>query len=944
MLPGQLPQWLDYALSENTAAAMFRGLQGLSARWGELIAAAQAIMGSYQDLPVGNAEQLYDEHKALPLIAASRILDAASQRPSGLPDEDRQYLAVVAAVAFAMYGNFPSATAVVRRTLATFPVDSPSLAVILATVAPHYLGEMLSRCASGSPEKGYLELLGAFLSTGDANRIEVIREAFIRCLLAAPTPFEGALLRSGRLCLEHLFRLSVARTLNEHSPTLPEAYVRQLVDSGVRVLLPPQFRAITQHKLLTTSENAIVAMPTSTGKTLLGELCLVAALQQRPGVVCYLAPYVALGGQVAQSLKAHIPEPPFRIRPMIGGFREAEAIALDRHMEIIVATPERFDALLRTVPDLIADLQCVVCDEVQLVQNDVRGIRLEGLITRMRLLQERGSPLRIVLLSAVLSRYDMLREWIDAPEAAVVTDSWRPTARRLAFWKESGSLTWYGSDDPVRRPATASDSAIGQLFLPWPEPRFYPTSHIGQVRQQEPAVHANVAYLAEVLLQRYDGSILCVCATKESTRKVAAALANRFPVIDPLPQGITTTIALIEGHHTYLRPMCDLLRRGVAFHNSTVPHAIRRSIEAAAQKRELVAIAATTTLAEGVDLPFRFTILADWLTWQGAEQRPISSLLFRNVAGRCGRAGVFTEGDTIVFDNPLGDVKYTSLPRRTHVQHDIFLSEQPEELTSALEVLTETSATARVEPLIAGLASQFMAAIPENPDADNLVYPFAKQTFLAHRLGNDALLRGKLTAVVSDLLDETHDALAMAASPLHLTPFGHAANATGFSPQSCRRIAAFLQRNRVVGDGTLTDLASDLLRELGTLSEQTHHDLRKVILAKGSLFPVKPNDFERVLDSWLGGTPLQYIFAALPYVLRSKRTPKIQVWLSGSSNAVGWNGEYDKFVDFIRAVFGGFLPWLMRACGRLSTYTGGWATQVPWSQWADDLENRVDPP
>jgi helicase len=199
---------------------------------------------------------------------------------------------------------------------------------------------------------------------------------------------------------------------------------------------------------------------------------------------------------------------------MIGGFQEAEAIALDRHMEIIVATPERLDALLRTTPSLINDLRCVVCDEAQLVQNDVRGIRLEGLITRMRLLQERGSPLRLVLLSAVLSRYDALRQWIDAPEAAVVTDSWRPTARRLALWSESGSLTWYGSDDPIRRPATASDSTIGQLILPWPELRFYPTTHVGQVRQQEPAVHTNVAYLAEVLLQRYDGSILCVCATK----------------------------------------------------------------------------------------------------------------------------------------------------------------------------------------------------------------------------------------------------------------------------------------------------------------------------------------------------------------------------------------------------------------------------------------------
>src|SRR5207245_1363351 len=127
--------------------------------------------------------------------------------------------------------------------------------------------------------------------------------------------------------------------------------------------------------------------------------------------------------------------------PMIGGFQEAEAIALDQHREIIVATPERLDALLRTTPSLINDLRCVVCDEAQLVQNDVRGIRLEGLITRMRLLQERGSPLRLVLLSAVLSRYDALRQWIDAPEAAVVIESWRPTARRLALWSKSGRLT-----------------------------------------------------------------------------------------------------------------------------------------------------------------------------------------------------------------------------------------------------------------------------------------------------------------------------------------------------------------------------------------------------------------------------------------------------------------------------------------------------------------------
>ena len=220
----------------------------------------------------------------------------------------------------------------------------------------------------------------------------------------------------------------------------------------------------------------------------------------------------------------------------------------------------------------------------------------------------------------------------------------------------------------------------------------------------------------------------------------------------------------------------------------------------------------------------------------------------------------------------------------------------------------------------------------------------ALRTFWAYRIGDDALIRSQLRAIEGDLLDGTHGAIAMATSPLRLTSFGQAANEPGFAPKSGRQIAASLQRSSIRGEATLTNLASELLRVLGTLPEQTQQDLRKVLRSSNSHFSVKPNDFERVLDSWLGGTPLQYIFADLPYVLRSQRRPRIQAWLSGSSNAAGWNAEYDKFVDFIRAVFGDFLPWLMRACGRLSISTGGWATQIRWVQWASELERRIDPP
>src|SRR5207253_1496402 len=113
-----------------------------------------------------------------------------------------------------------------------------------------------------------------------------------------------------------------------------------------------------------------------------------------------------------------------------------------------------------------------------LVHNDVRGIRLEGLITRLRLLQGRGVPLRLILLSAVLSRYDKLRQWLGASEASVITGAWKPTARRLAFWREQGALVWYVGDDPIRRPGTTSHSSIGKFELPWPEYEFYQAQYV----------------------------------------------------------------------------------------------------------------------------------------------------------------------------------------------------------------------------------------------------------------------------------------------------------------------------------------------------------------------------------------------------------------------------------------------------------------------------------
>ena len=72
-------------------------------------------------------------------------------------------------------------------------------------------------------------------------------------------------------------------------------------------------------------------------------------------------------------------------------------------------------------------------------------------------------------------------------------------------------------------------------------------------------------------------------------------------------------------------------------------------------------VAATTTLAEGVDLPFRVTVIADWLLWTdlAPDPRPISAALFANIAGRAGRGWFVhqteTQSSSTIRSEPLSN-------------------------------------------------------------------------------------------------------------------------------------------------------------------------------------------------------------------------------------------------------------------------------------------------
>lgn len=925
------PSWVDYVAAERNAALSAREFSGATDAWGTVLAHAQAVLGSRSDTREEVNRDSYEFSEWHDLVASARILDLAATE-TGLRDaEARTTAAILAACAFGMSGTAVSAAATIESHRLLESHLSPGELVSLALSSPVHSSKIFPELGRDSAYRSCVEYVASFLASGDSHEVSAAAETLDEIIRDDPSSWEGYLLRLSRLSLLHAGRLATAKVLRPFESDLPLHYVDRLTEDSP-LLLPPQYQAITQQGILSRSHNLLITLPTGTGKTLLGELTLLRSLGRESGLVCYIAPYVALGRQVYDKIVRHTRGTPIRVHRLIGGYREPVAIDPVNDQEVLVATPERFDALMRIRPDLLGSLRCVVFDEAHMIGNGQRGIRLEGIVTRLRLAAQRNNHVpRFVLLSAVLSNSDDIAKWIGIEPNDVVRGTWRPSAKRLLRWSEDGKLRLHAGDDPLR---VSPRETLGERLLPWPHEDFLHSDHFGVNREQEPRVLQNVAYLARFQHAQYQQPVLCVCATRAKTRHLANHIAQDFPLLEPLPASIASISMLIDDRYPYLRPLNEALQRGVAYHNSSLPYDVRESIERAVEKRALRVVTATTTLAEGVDLPFRVTILADWITFDGTKNMPMESLLFKNIAGRCGRAGQFTEGDTIIFDNPVGSPHLTSPARRPRLQSDVFFSETQPAVRSSFVRQDK-------QEVISAIGSQLLAAIGESPELDDLPSTFFAMSF-AGNTAKEAQAAERIRLAFAEIPDDSDgEPLAIAASPAVLTEFGVAANQGGLSPASARRIRNVLRELEHVGSDRddLIEIGVRLLKSLGDVVEQGNHDFRRAVANPNSRPAVRLDELEQILDSWLAGEAIETIFASLPRIMRSKRRPNLERWLQGVTENSTWTDEFAKFQDFVGECLEFFLPWLLRAAQPLTEKDE--QPSKPWRLWARDSSNSA---
>lgn len=916
-----LPDSVRFLESAASSAAKARGVEPVlpTADPFDVATALKCISAFQVRVGVEVLEALDDESKAQPLVAAARILQSTAQnlrRETNPPNvADLDDLSFHAALAFAMHGNFPSARAALSDVSSGYLKESLVFRMVAAICDPSSkyvryrsldvnFNEFRSWWYRALRHSNKRRRTEAF-----ENALELFTEA-----AKAGTMAEYALLLGGRMAANQARRLATVNLLDD-APEIPRWFILQSIKAGMVTLLPPQHILLSKKRIAKHRRNTLLTLPTSTGKTFVAEACMAADLADE-SLCVYVAPYVAIGEQVKDSLrKCFGDEVP--VVSMFGGF-QSEALNSFAENEVVVATPERFDGWLRTGENLDR-LRTVIFDEIHILENGSRGARVEGLVSRLRLLQRNNPKLRIIGLSAVLTEPQRVCTWLGVQEIDLHQIGWRPTARRLAMCLANGDMYWIHGNDALRPSNELATSAVSEPIKVRLPGKIKPARF---ANANEKSAAANVGAIARDLVIRLGSPGLIVCPRKLDTRLLARELLEGREEVEN--DDVLKTAANILDRYPYLNFLAECLRYGVSYHNASLPFDVRRDIEKLTRARALSVVCATTTLAEGADLPFRWTIVAHWLSSMRDDGRVMKSMTFRNIAGRCGRAGAFSEGDTILFENLMGPPSLKRGQRNKRSLEEVMFASSP--LQSTLGGEWDETPIQGQKLLEATISAQLLACIGEHPDTEDIVSVLTEASYAGHTDGKQNVRR-ILSETVSTILDdqEAGGAMAVMNSPIRLTEFGQAANLSGFSPGTCRLMVEFLSEESFE---TGAGLYSELLERFNDVPEQSNETLKKIFSGVNQRNVVKTENIEEMLNNLLLRMDLRQVFEGL----RSKKS-------AAKPDTV--ETMFEEFVSFINGVVANFLPWILRALGKLSKFGSEKAAATDWSKMAKTIETAL---
>lgn len=482
----------------------------------------------------------------------------------------------------------------------------------------------------------------ALLTGDDAMRLEAA--SILRCSLRVAQNVGAVsmwwILRVATNLIDNLWSSSLHRVLPKRGPDgaggypnlremfLASLYARKTAEVE---LWPSQIDAARRATNLT--DDLVVALPTSAGKTRVAEICTLMTLSAEKRTLI-VTPLRALSAQTERSFRKTFSPLGFSVSSLYGagGAAHGDQDTL-RSRDIVIATPEKLDFALRSDPTVLDDIGLIVLDEGHLIGTSERELRYEILVQRL-LRRHDADERRIVCLSAILpdgEQLDDLTAWIRSDaEGQSVKSSWRPTRQRF------GTLAWGGLGARLTFDLDDDGPFIHNFVTEQPP--------IAPRRTPFPKDNPELTIAAAWQFAREGKRTLVFCTQRDHVESYAKRIVDlaRRGFIDALLEDDLIERAKSIGAEWLgaEHPAVRCLELGVAIHHARLPNPFLREVERLLNEGILTVTVASPTLAQGLNINAA-VLLVPTLYRAGA---PLTGEEFSNVAGRAGRAFVDLEG------------------------------------------------------------------------------------------------------------------------------------------------------------------------------------------------------------------------------------------------------------------------------------------------------------
>lgn len=365
-------------------------------------------------------------------------------------------------------------------------------------------------------------------------------------------------------------------------------------------------------------KSVVVCAPTGAGKTVIAQHAIHKALENGHRVF-YTTPLKALSNQKYGDFATK-----YGINNV--GLLTGDT-SINRDAQIVVMTTEVFRNMLYgtnfgSVTENLKNVKYIILDEVHYMNDEQRGTVWEESIIYC------PTNIQIVALSATVANADKLTDWINTVHSRteLVNTDFRPVPLRYYYFDSSQPHTVL----PLLTPSGQLNSKIR------PEKRQF--HHRGHKPQQRSVVK-------DVVIALHEKDMLPAIYFTFSRKKCDDQMekCSSLCLVTPEEQKQIKTIVeeyLAENPYLCKNKHIEYVLNGVASHHAGLLPGWKVLVEKLFQEGLIKVVFATETLAAGINMPARSTVISSISKRTDTGHRTLTPSEFLQMSGRAGRRGM----------------------------------------------------------------------------------------------------------------------------------------------------------------------------------------------------------------------------------------------------------------------------------------------------------------